>query len=58
VTGLAEPERVVVDASVVVKWFIPEQGHANARELLLAARDRRVDLHAPDLLLAEVANVF
>jgi predicted nucleic acid-binding protein len=58
VTARAEPERIIVDASVVVKWFVPEPGHEEARQLLFAARDRDLDLHAPDLMLAEVANVF
>jgi predicted nucleic acid-binding protein len=58
VTARAEPERIVVDASVVVKWFVPEKGHADAQQLLISARDRELDLHAPDLLLAEVANVL
>lgn len=42
----------VVDASVVVKWFLPEPG-AEA-----AGRLRRADLecHAPDLLLLEASN--
>ena len=44
----------VVDASVVVKWFLPEAGYEAARRL------RRPDLecHAPDLLLLEVSNVL
>lgn len=43
----------VVDASVVAKWFFREQGTDRARELL----QRGGDLVAPELLLAEVANV-
>ena len=46
--------RVSVDASVAVKWFVSEPLSENAR-LLLA---HRLDLHAPDLLLAEFANVI
>lgn len=42
---------VVVDASIAVKWFIREAGRDNALRLL-ATPDR----HAPDLILAEVAN--
>jgi len=43
-----------VDAGVVVKWYIPESGSDRAAALL--ETDRR--LIAPDLLLAEVANVL
>jgi predicted nucleic acid-binding protein len=46
--------RVVVDASVAVKWFLPEVASANARMLL--ALDYQ--LLAPDLLWAELGNVL
>jgi predicted nucleic acid-binding protein len=44
----------VIDASVVVKWFLPEPDAEAARRL------RRGDLEceAPDLLLLEVANAL
>jgi predicted nucleic acid-binding protein len=44
---------VVVDASVAIKWFVQEDLHEHALNLL----DRGDDLHAPDLLIPEVANV-
>jgi predicted nucleic acid-binding protein len=43
---------VVVDASVVVKWFLPERWSEEARQLL----DEPVGLVAPDLLFAEAGN--
>ena len=46
--------KLSVDASVAVKWFVTEPLSENAR-LLLA---HRLDLHAPDMLLAEFANVI
>jgi predicted nucleic acid-binding protein len=42
----------VVDASVVIKWFIDESGTTEALSL------RRHRLLAPDLLVAECANVL
>ena len=45
--------RLTVDASVVVKWFVSEELAASARLL----RAHRLELHAPDLLLAEFVNV-
>jgi predicted nucleic acid-binding protein len=45
---------VVVDASVAVKWFLPEELSANARMLLTAG----YQLLAPDLLWAELGNVL
>ncbi len=46
--------KLTVDASVVVKWYVPEDLAENARLL----RAHRLELHAPDLLLAEFVNVF
>jgi predicted nucleic acid-binding protein len=45
---------VVVDASVVIKWFVPENGTEAALQLLESG-DQFV---APDLLFAEVANTI
>jgi predicted nucleic acid-binding protein len=45
---------VVVDASVVVKWFFPEIHSEQALHLLDAA----TDFALPDLLYAEVGNVL
>ena len=46
--------RLVVDASVAVKWFVSEPLLENARRLL----SHRIDLHAPDFVLVEFANVI
>jgi predicted nucleic acid-binding protein len=45
---------VILDASVVVKWFVLEDQHDEARALLLVDEP----LLAPDLLAMEVANVL
>ena len=45
---------MVVDASVVVKWFFPEPGMAQAQRLLPAA----ASLAAPDLLPIEVGSAL
>lgn len=46
--------RVVVDASVAVKWLIPEEFSAHARMLL----STDYQLLAPDLLSAELGNAL
>ena len=46
--------RLVVDASVAVKWLVSEPLSENARLLL----SHRLDLHAPDFVLVEFANVI
>src|SRR5262245_1580724 len=48
----------VIDAGVVVKWFIPETDTAKARRLLELFHQGAAALMAPDLLIPEAANVF
>ena len=45
---------IVVDASVAVKWLIPEAHHVEARRILTSAYARS----APDLIWPEVGNVL
>ena len=47
------PKRLVVDASVVAKWFFAEVDFKIARDLVID-----YSLLAPDLLFLEVYNVF
>jgi predicted nucleic acid-binding protein len=47
-------KKVVVDASVAVKWFVPEIHSAAAARLL----DPAIVLYAPDLITAEVGNTL
>jgi predicted nucleic acid-binding protein len=49
---------LVVDASVVVKWYIPEQNHEQARTLRDDYLDGAHDLLAPTLLPFEVINAL
>ncbi len=46
--------RVVVDASVAVKWFVPEELSADACKLLAP----EYELLAPDLLWVELGNAL
>jgi predicted nucleic acid-binding protein len=52
VSGL--PEILVVDATVVAKLYVAEEGTERAHHLLMSEHT----LHAPDLLHAEVGNVL
>lgn len=45
---------LVIDSSVAVKWYVLEEGHQHAAHLFLGGHE----LVAPDILLAETANVF
>jgi predicted nucleic acid-binding protein len=48
----------VVDASVALKWFLPESGNSEAENLLTAFLIGTVSLYAPDLLLIEAASAL
>ena len=48
----------VVDASVVLKWFLPEPDSAAADLLLEKFLNDEVELLAPDLMLVEAANAL
>lgn len=45
---------LVIDASIAVKWFVPEAHSINALRLL----DAGCELLAPDLIFAEFGNVL
>jgi predicted nucleic acid-binding protein len=46
--------RLIVDASVAIKWSIPEIHSAEALRYL----DPSIERHAPELLLAEIDNIL
>ena len=46
--------QLVIDASVAIKWLIPEENS----ELALSILERGYSLAAPDLLLSEIGNVL
>jgi predicted nucleic acid-binding protein len=50
-------DRVVIDSSVVIKWFVPEPHSATARRLLDGFQAGTLELLAPDLLNAELGNI-
>ena len=49
---------IVVDTSVVVKWYIPERHHEQARALRDAYLDGKFDLIAPALMPFEAVNAL
>lgn len=50
--------RYVIDAGIAVKWFLVETHSDKARQLLEQYQQQTIELTAPDLLIAEVTNVF
>lgn len=49
--------RVVVDSSVVIKWFVTEPLTPEAQRILDGYQAGTLNLLAPDLLVAEIGNV-
>jgi len=50
--------RYVVDASVAVKWFVPEEHADSARRLKRIYEEGKADILSPPLILFEVANAL
>ena len=51
-------EIAIVDASVVVKWFVEEEDTAKALEMRSDYREGKVDLRSPQLMAYEVLNAL
>ncbi len=49
---------VLLDTSVVVKWFVPEEDSERALTVRQAQEDRELQLYAPEVLLMELANAL
>jgi predicted nucleic acid-binding protein len=45
--------KLIVDASIVIKWFVMENLHDEARQLIVQGHS----LHAPDFIVVEIANI-
>jgi predicted nucleic acid-binding protein len=50
-------DKIVVDSSVVIKWFVPEPLSAESRRVLDGYQSGSFTLIAPDLLAAEIGNI-
>lgn len=48
----------MVDASVALKWFLPERDNSGTESILTAFLTGTVSLYAPDLLLVETASAL
>jgi predicted nucleic acid-binding protein len=48
---------IVVDSSVVIKWFVVEPLSVESRHILDRYQAGTLALHAPDLIHAEVGNI-
>ena len=48
----------VIDASVAIKWYVPEEDAAPAMKLLALAGSGEMEFHIPDLMYCEVGNIL
>jgi len=55
---MAGTEKIGLDASVAIKWFISETNSLNARKIAEDHARRIIDLASPDLLPYEVLNAL
>jgi predicted nucleic acid-binding protein len=57
-TATEDIPTLVVDASVVVKWLLPEDGQSQAYYLQDLYADEKLNLIAPPILIAEVGSAL
>ena len=55
---MEEGEIVVLDASVVIKWFSDEEHTERALEIRTWYVDNRISVYVPDLLVYELSNAL
>lgn len=51
-------EKVVLDTSVVVKWFVEEKDSEKAQKFLEAYQDGRLEIIAPEIMGLELTNAL
>mgnify|MGYP001562873769 CR=1 FL=1 len=49
---------IVLDASVAIKWFIKEEGDAEAKRLLKSLKSGSLIAYVPQIFFFEIGNVF
>ncbi|MGB3201585.1 MAG: type II toxin-antitoxin system VapC family toxin [Nodosilinea sp.] len=50
-------EKIVVNSSVAIKWFVPQVHSDKARQILSTYQEGQLELLAPDLIYAEIGNI-
>lgn len=50
-------DKLVVDSSVIIKWFLLEPDSDKASEILEAYDTQEIEVIAPDVIYAEVGNI-
>ncbi|MEM2084118.1 MAG: type II toxin-antitoxin system VapC family toxin [Nitrososphaerota archaeon] len=50
--------KVVIDASIVVKWFVEEENYENALKIRDKYVEGEIDIIAPEIIIFEVLNAL
>jgi predicted nucleic acid-binding protein len=50
-------DKIVIDSSVAIKWFIPQNYSLEANKILNSYQQDQVILLAPDLIYSEMGNI-
>jgi predicted nucleic acid-binding protein len=50
-------DKIVIDSSVAIKWFIAQDYSLEANKILDAYQAQQITLIAPDLIYAEIGNI-
>lgn len=50
-------DKIVIDSSVAIKWFIAQDYSLEANKILDAYQSQQITLIAPDLIDAEIGNI-
>ena len=51
-------DKLVIDSSVAIKWFVPEPYSGEAQLILNQFQNGTLDLLAPDLIYAEIGSII
>lgn len=55
---MIDADRLVIDASIAVKWVLPEPGSDQAGALLVALASGKLTVEIPDICVAEITSVL
>jgi predicted nucleic acid-binding protein len=51
-------EKIVLDASVIVKWYSEEEGSDLSRQILLFLKNKKIEIFLPELAKYELGNAL
>lgn len=52
------PARIIIDSSVAIKWYLPDESDDNALRIKSDFSDRKIFIAVPLLFFYEISNIF